>query len=52
MIENAPEQIEKEELIVKNRTSGKEYTMLPKLSELEKKMIRFGGKINMIKSEE
>ncbi len=52
VIENAPEQIEKEELIVKNRTSGKEYTMLPKLSELEKKMIRFGGKINMIKSEE
>ncbi len=52
IIENAPAQIEQEELIVKNKTTGKEYTMLPKLSELEKKMIRFGGKINMIKGQE
>ena len=52
VIENAPAQIEQEELVVKNKTTGKEYVMLPGLSELEKKMILAGGKINMIKSQE
>lgn len=52
VIENAPAQIEQEELVVKNKTTGKEYVMLPGLSELEKNMILAGGKINMIKSQE
>ena len=52
VIENAPAQIEQEELVVKNKTTGKEYVMLPGLSELEKTMILAGGKINMIKSQE
>ena len=52
VIENAAAQVENEEIIVKNETTGKEYRMIPNLSELEKKMILSGGKINMLKNEE
>ena len=52
VIADAAEQVKKDEIIVKNETSGKEYRMVPNLSELEKKMILRGGKINLIKSEE
>ncbi len=52
IIEDAAAQVEREEIIVRNETTGKEYRMLPNLSELEKKMILRGGKINLIKSEE
>ena len=52
VIENAPAQIENDVIIVKNLTSGNEYKMVPGLSDLEKKMILAGGKINMIKGEE
>lgn len=52
VIDSPSDQIENEELTVRDAASGREYVMLPKLSELEKKMIRHGGKINMIKSEE
>ncbi len=52
VIENALEQIQsKEEILVKNLTRGKEYVMKPELSDLEKKMIRYGGKINTLKAE-
>ena len=52
VIENAAAQVENEEIIVKNETTGKEYRMIPNLSDLEKKMILSGGKINMLKNEE
>ncbi len=52
VIADAAEQVKKDEIIVKNETSGKEYRMVPNLSELEKKMILRGGKINLIKCEE
>ncbi|MCI8283855.1 MAG: aconitate hydratase, partial [Firmicutes bacterium] len=52
VIENAVSQIENDEVTVKNLTSGTEYVMVPDLSELEKNMIKHGGKINMIKGEE
>ena len=51
VIENAPAQIEKDKITVKNLTTGKVYNMSSDLSELEKKMILAGGKINMIKGE-
>lgn len=44
IIEDAAAQVEREEIIVRNETTGKEYRMLPNLSELEKKMILRGGK--------
>ncbi len=52
VIENAVSQIENDEVTVRNLTSGTEYVMVPDLSELEKNMIKHGGKINMIKGEE
>ena len=52
VIENAAAQVENEEIIVKNETKGEEYKMIPNLSDLEKKMILNGGKINMLKNEE
>lgn len=52
VIENAPAQIENDVITVKDLTSGKEFKMVPGLSDLEKKMILAGGKINMIKGEE
>lgn len=52
VIADAADQVQKDEIIVRNETSGKEYRMVPNLSELEKKMILRGGKINLIKSEE
>ena len=51
-IENAAAQIENDVITVKDLTSGKEFKMIPGLSDLEKKMILAGGKINMIKGEE
>ena len=44
--------MEKEEIVVRNETQGEEYKMVPNLSDLEKKMILNGGKINMLKNEE
>ncbi len=52
VIADAADQVQKDEIIVRNETSGKEYRMVPNLSGLEKKMILRGGKINLIKSEE
>jgi aconitate hydratase len=52
VIENAVSQIDNETVVVKNITNGKEYKMIPNLSDLEKKMIKAGGKINMIKEAE
>ena len=53
VIENALEQIQNNEAItVKNTTKGRIYTMKPELSDLEKKMIRYGGKINTLKVEQ
>ena len=52
VIENAAAQIENDVITVKDLTSGKEFKMIPGLSDLEKKMILAGGKINMIKGEE
>ncbi len=51
VIENAVSQIENDEIIVRDLTNNREYTMLPGLSDLERKMIIHGGRINMIKSE-
>lgn len=52
VIENAAAQVENEEIAVRNETQGGEYKMVPNLSDLEKKMILNGGKINMLKNEE
>ncbi len=52
VIENAAAQVENEEIAVRNETQGEEYKMVPNLSDLEKKMILNGGKINMLKNEE
>ena len=49
MIENAPEQVKAETIIVKNKATGKEYATKPNFSELEINMILKGGKINAIK---
>jgi aconitate hydratase len=51
LIENAPDQIAAHELIVTDTDSGREYVTLPGLSELEKRMILAGGKINLIKTD-
>ncbi len=51
IIEEPVKQIENDEIIVKNITTGASYNLAHNLSSLEKKMIRFGGKINMLKSE-
>lgn len=49
VIENAPEQVKAETIIIKNKTTGKEYVTKPNFSELEINMILKGGKINAIK---
>lgn len=49
VIENAPEQVKAETIIVKNKATGKEYATKPNFSELEINMILKGGKINAIK---
>lgn len=51
VIENAPEQVTSETVIVKNRKTGKEYITKPNFSELEINMILKGGKINAIKED-
>jgi aconitate hydratase len=51
VIENAREQVENECIVVKNITKGIEYKTISNFSELEKKMILNGGKINTIKKE-
>ena len=51
VIENARQQVENECIIVKNITKGIEYKTISNFSELEKKMILNGGKINTIKKE-
>lgn len=49
IIENATTQIHNPEMIVKNKLTGKEYTLLAHLSDLEIEMILVGGKISQIK---
>lgn len=49
VIENAPEQVGEETIIVKNKATGKEYVTKPNFSDLEINMIMKGGKINAIK---
>lgn len=51
VIENAPEQVTSETVIVKNKKTGKEYITKPNFSELEINMILKGGKINAIKED-
>ncbi len=51
VIEKPVDQIENDEIIVNNITTGAKYIMAHNLSSLEKKMIKFGGKINMLKNE-
>lgn len=52
VIEDALNQVEnKEEIVVKNVTRDKEYIMLPELSDLEKLIVKYGGKINTLKAE-
>lgn len=49
VIENAPEQVNAETIIVKNKATGKEYITKPNFSDFEINMILKGGKINAIK---
>ena len=51
VIENAIAQLDGEAITVKNLTNGKEYNARGNFSDLEKKMILAGGKINLIKGE-
>jgi aconitate hydratase len=51
VIENAPAQLEAEEITVRDLAAGTEYRAKGNFSALEKKMILAGGKINLIKSE-
>lgn len=51
VIENAIAQLDSEAITVKNLTNGKEYKARGNFSDLEKKMILAGGKINLIKGE-
>ncbi len=52
VIENAASQVHNDVVIVKDAATGREYRTVPGLSELDRKMILHGGKINMIKSAE
>ena len=52
MIEDAQAQVKNDEIIVKNKTNGKEYIMESKLPERQKKMIISGGLLNMVKAGE
>jgi aconitate hydratase len=49
VIENAPAQLDADEIVVRDADTGAEYRTAGGFSELEKKMLRAGGKINMIK---
>lgn len=49
VIENAAVQIKSSTVILKNQSTGKEYTLLAHLSDLEIEMILAGGKISQIK---
>lgn len=51
VIENAPEQVTSETVIIKNKKTGKEYITKPNFSGLEINMILKGGKINAIKED-
>jgi aconitate hydratase len=50
VIDNAPAQLEAGEIIVRDADTAAEYRTSSNFSEIEKKMIRAGGKINLIKS--
>jgi aconitate hydratase len=50
VIENAPEQIASNEIIVRDADKGAVYRTVGNFTELEKKMLLAGGKINMIKN--
>jgi aconitate hydratase len=52
MIEDAQAQVKNDEIIVKNKTNGREYIMEFKLPERQKKMIISGGLLNMVKAGE
>jgi aconitate hydratase len=49
VIEDAPGQLDAGEIVVRDADTGAEYRTDGGFSELEKKMLRAGGKINMIK---
>lgn len=49
VIENAPQQVNNDTIVVKNKTTGKECVTKPNFSDLEINMILKGGKINAIK---
>ena len=51
VMEDAPKQIEEKTIIIKDSKTGKEFTFDNTLSDIEKKMIIAGGKINMIRQE-
>ncbi len=51
-IKDAVKQVDNDEIVIKDIESGKEYVTISNFSELEKKMIKNGGKINMIKNSE
>lgn len=51
-IKDAVKQVDNDEIVIKDIDSGKEYVTISNFSELEKKMIKNGGKINMIKNSE
>ena len=50
IIEDAPNQITKDVVIVKNITKGTEYKTLPEVTQREKEMLIHGGLINLMKN--
>lgn len=50
LIENAVEQVDKGIIIVKNKSKAEEYRMLLNITDKQKKMIKVGGLLNLVKS--
>ena len=52
IIEDAVKQVEKEKVIVKNLTQNTEYEMALVVTERQRKMLKLGGLLNMVVSQE
>jgi len=52
VIENAIDQVDKAKVVVKNVTKNHEYIMDFNITDRQRKMIKSGGLLNMVKSGE
>ena len=50
IIENALDQVNNSEVIVKNKTRNEEYKMLLEITERQRNMIKLGGLLNLVKN--